>query len=232
MEDQESSCGKGNRSSATNEDINLESVTIPASPNAVVDGLIENRRVKFYIDSGAQLSVIKGQLVYELGCRFEKLCMDGIAINGTPVRITGKVTLRMQLDKVVLWQTFIIADDLAHDCVLGRDFINKYQADICLWKGEIRLNNVDEGRTVPLFSLHKFKIPAHTEKIIEGYMKKPLQTSTNDSMILVENDFEFLHHLCHLLLLFVIQFTFIVLRYLKSGWARLFLRIHFFHSIT
>ena len=45
-EGHESISGGENTSSARNSEmINLESVTIPASPNAVVNGLIENRRV-------------------------------------------------------------------------------------------------------------------------------------------------------------------------------------------
>jgi hypothetical protein len=102
-----------------------------------------------------------------------------------------------------------VVEDLAHECILGRDFLIKHRVDINLWKGEVKFNidhpittpreetnkseeDIEEEEepgseidveTIDVLSMRKIVIPPNTQVLLEGRLARPYSGKFEEKVV-------------------------------------------------
>eukprot|EP00731_Ephydatia_muelleri_P013115 Em0007g425a len=116
------------------------------------------------IDTGATVSLFKRtvwcQLEGEHGCSLSP--WDGhklVGVEGSPVSVCGVTTLHLDIAGTTFVSDFVVVDALGVDCIIGLDFLRKFEGVIDLPKNILQFRNV----TVPLEKVPG-KVSDHTDR--------------------------------------------------------------------
>lgn len=91
-----------------------------------VHGTIDGQPVKFFVDTGASVSLLSEKVRKKIG-RAAAPCGDVTlqAANGSFLRCMGKMDCDVQVGSKRLAWSFIVADVVAHDVIVGRDLLQR-----------------------------------------------------------------------------------------------------------
>ena len=100
------------------------------------------------------------QLEGEHGCSLSP--WDGhklVGVEGSPVSVCGVTTLHLDIAGTIFVSDFVVVDALGVDCIIGLDFLRKFEGVIDLPKNILQFRNV----TVPLEKVPG-KVSDHTDR--------------------------------------------------------------------
>ncbi|KRX98944.1 Retroviral-like aspartic protease 1 [Trichinella pseudospiralis] len=112
---------------------------------AELPGKVNGRSVRFLVDTGAAVSVIRESEVNMVGnVRTNRHgSRQIVAANGECLEIVGTAELDIKLgDKFLARHSMIVARNLSHPCLLGTDFLRPRKALIDLGDGRIKLDRI------------------------------------------------------------------------------------------
>eukprot|EP00731_Ephydatia_muelleri_P038117 Em0659g1a len=125
---------------------------------------VRNKTVQCMIDTGATVSLFKKtvwcQLEGEHGCSLSP--WDGhklVGVEGSPVSVCAVTTLHLDIAGTTFVSDFVVVDALGVDCIIGLDFLRKFEGVIDLPKNILQFRNV----TVPLEKVPG-KVSDHTDR--------------------------------------------------------------------
>ena len=140
------------------------SLAINPASSPCVTAFVRNKTVQCMIDTGATVSLFKKtvwcQLKGEHGCSLSP--WDGhklVGVEGSPVSVCGVTTLHLDIASTTFVSDFVVVDALGVDCIIGLDFLRKFEGVIDLPKNILQFRNV----TVPLEKVPG-KVSDHTDR--------------------------------------------------------------------
>lgn len=161
-------------------------VRLSTAPCVTAPGKIGEVVVDFLIDTGAAVTVVNFSVWEELR-RFSQFQRIGLTstigmqtVSGEPLKVRGKVSLPLEVSKAMFPFEVTIIDGLAHDAILGKDFLEYYKSRIDFSSGMLELR---QDLQLPIQSsvlasvqsrkVHAQKtycIPPMSETIINAYV--------------------------------------------------------------
>ncbi|KRZ52308.1 Retrovirus-related Pol polyprotein from transposon 17.6 [Trichinella nativa] len=154
---------------------------------AELAGKVNGRSVRFLVDTGAAVSVIRESEVNMAGN--VRISRHGsrqiVAANGECLETVGTAELDIKLgDKFLARHSMIVARNLSHPCLLGTDFLRPRKALIDLGDGRIKLDGIwlnlesphtpndrnqrEAEQECDICLLETVTLPARTEVIVTG----------------------------------------------------------------
>ena len=111
------------------------------------EGLINESPVRFLLDSGAAVSVIKkDSLPKQSHSDITETKTLAVTANGTPLNVVGQITLTVTMEQFSCNHTFVVINNLTGNCLLGADFLRKYEAILDCQNGTLVLG----AHTIPI----------------------------------------------------------------------------------
>ena len=109
-----------------------------------VDGLLDQDKMQYVLDSGAALSVVRYDTVNP--AYHQHIQTDGISAavgaNGLPLDIIGRFKLPVRLKEFQWDQEFTVVKNLTVACLLGAEFLIKHGAIVDCKSGRLSLGQV------------------------------------------------------------------------------------------
>ena len=140
------------------------SLAINPASSPCITAFVRNKTVQCMIDTGATVSLFKKtvwcQLEGEHGCSLSP--WDGhklVGVEGSPVSVCGVTILHLDIAGTTFVSDFVVVDALGVDCIIGLDFLRKFEGIIDLPKNILQFRNV----TVPLEKVPG-KVSDHTDR--------------------------------------------------------------------
>ena len=93
------------------------------SGNLIVNGYAEGKPTSFTADMGATVSIMRPDLVSNLQSLISSCTIQ--TVTGSPVKILGKVDVRVRLGLLKFSHQMLVAD-IVDDVILGTDIMNAY----------------------------------------------------------------------------------------------------------
>ena len=111
-----------------------------------IAGYLEGQLIKLLVDTGACVSAIDEQLVRKIYGSQPARITDGVipsveTVNGEKVPVLGKIDAPVKINGIVYKSQFHIIQSLAHEVILGRDFLQEYGAVIDLKNSSLTLKD-------------------------------------------------------------------------------------------
>ena len=126
--------------------------TVNSNTSFQVTVLINSVPVRCLIDSGATISLIK----HDLLCTNKWLksvyqsCVLARGANGLPLETKGRTELPIKLGDLNVGHTFVVANNLSIDCILGADFLCKHGAVLDCSEKSLQLRTPSGCCSIPL----------------------------------------------------------------------------------
>lgn len=124
-------------------------------------------------------------------------------VTGNPMTVRGMVLIPLVIDGRIFTDKVVVVDDLSHDVILGKDFLEHYKSKIDLEHHTLHLHDdlPFEGFTCSEFdslqdntcsvhALYSYILPPNSEKIICGKLNALFPRVVSVSLTLQRN---FLH---------------------------------------
>lgn len=111
-----------------------------------IAGDLEGQLIKLLVDTGACVSAIDEQLVRKIYGSQPDRITDGLVpsfktVNGENVPVLGKIDVPVKLNGIVYQTQFHVIRSLAHEGILGRDFLQEHGAVIDLKNSSLTLKD-------------------------------------------------------------------------------------------
>ena len=111
-----------------------------------IAGDLEGQLIELLVDTGACVSAIDEQLVRKIYGSQPACITDGFipsvkTINGEIVPVLGKIDVPVKLNGIVYQSQFHVMQNLAHEVILGCDFLQEHGAVIDLKNSSLTLND-------------------------------------------------------------------------------------------
>ena len=111
------------------------------------EGLINKSPVRFLLDSGAAVSVIKQEsLPKQRHSDITETKTSAVTTNGSHLNVVGQITLAVSMEQFTCNHTFVVINNLTVDCLLGADFLRKHEAILDCQNGRLMLG----AHTIPI----------------------------------------------------------------------------------
>src|SRR6266478_5640773 len=94
-----------------------------------------NKTIKALFDSGAGISLIKSTVLNSLHVSVESCNLTLRLANNKTTNVTKKANVNCIVGDKIGTITFLVADELSYDAMLGNDFINAWKVEPCFHKG-------------------------------------------------------------------------------------------------
>ncbi|KAJ8017967.1 hypothetical protein HOLleu_44301 [Holothuria leucospilota] len=146
-----------------------------------VRGELEGVAVKFLIDTGADLTVIRTSLYERLsegrGLGLENVSLDMAVADGRPLPFKGRRKFHLKVGGLEVTHDIWVAD-IDIDAILGYDFLQKYNCTIDAGKGKVTIGTtqqdtdmveIDAGRKVVVAKT--VVVPPGSEKMVAGRIR-------------------------------------------------------------
>src|SRR6266404_2103549 len=112
-----------------------------------------NNTIKALFDSGAGVSLIKSTVLNSLHASVESCNLTLRLANNKTTNVTKKASINCIVGDKIGTITFLVADELSYDAMLGNDFINAWKVEPCFHKGTYTF--ADSEHDFP-FVYHRF----------------------------------------------------------------------------
>jgi len=158
-----------------------------------ITGDLEGQLIKLLVDTGACVSAIDEQLVRKIYGSQPDRITDGLVpsvktVNGEKVPVLRKIDVPVKLNGIVYQTQFHVIQSLAHEVILGRDFLQEHGAVIDLKNSSLTLKDrPSKGSTTTTSGndrvMETFVLPFPTKSTLErgtsstDYMKSDLKIS-------------------------------------------------------
>ena len=104
------------------------------------EGLINKSPVRFLLDSGAAVSVIKQESLPEQShSDITETNTSAVTANGSHLNVVGQITLAVLMEQFTCDHNFVVINNLTVDCLLGVDFLRKHEAILDCQNGRLML---------------------------------------------------------------------------------------------
>ena len=120
-----------------------------ASATFYVKGSINNKQTEFLLDSGAAISVIH-QRMLPTDMEIRSAATTAVGATGTPLVIKGHVMLSVLLGQLTVMHKFTVVQDLTVSCLLGADFLRRYNAIVDCGNCLLHLSYRQQQHTIPI----------------------------------------------------------------------------------
>lgn len=188
-------------------DINIQSQHTPddsivqlndKSGNLTLQGCIGGLSLPFLIDTGAAITAISLALWQSLPAPVKHpphptSTLSVRTVNGDPMIVQGSVPVPLQIGHHTFTHNALVIENLLHDVILGKDFLERFKTIIDLEHHTISLHHefpfskhplpTDEPLPVnpPLCSVHALKtyvLPPNSETLVCGKLSVPVPQGT------------------------------------------------------
>jgi len=164
---------------------------MPDLNSLLVKGSIHDNTFSFLIDTGAMVTLIHSKLVQhdpQLRERFnENAVIRSLrAVNGQNMTILGQVPVPFTIGNKIYTVFALVADGLTYDVIIGKDFLQQFDAIINFKDSTLQLtqppnhSTFDSVQTKPSVNnatvhvLYTLELPARSETIIPGLVEGSL----------------------------------------------------------
>ena len=160
-------------------------------------GAVGNLPMEFLLDSGAAVSVVRhGALnVHYQNQLNNSSTLTAVTANGASLNILGQVDLPITIGKFKCVHTFIVADNVTVDCILGADCLMRYGAVIDCKECTVTMGGIKFSFVAPSVSAtpntgcnvrttsvtETITIPGRTVQLIQ--VSIPMDVPTNEVLI-------------------------------------------------
>ena len=157
--------------------------------NLSIEGSVCGKKFSFLVDTGAIVSAIKADVWRQLPPPTkhppEPTRIKTIrAVNGQNISVLGQVEIPFEIQAKIYPYRALIIQDLAYDAILGRDFLEQYEAKIDLKANVLDLEdrpssfskiNVDNKTPIVCFAIAQssFILPPESETIVPAVLSEP-----------------------------------------------------------
>lgn len=110
---------------------------------------MSGRTYRALADAGASVTLMRADIANELGLTLYASDLTARGVNSAKLDVVGRTAVPVQLASQVFNQCFHVVEDIAHEVILGVDFLKKL-GDVTynFVKGEFKFN----GNIVPMGS--------------------------------------------------------------------------------
>ena len=135
----------------SNDSILLRAIDPANQPNAYhVIGIVSNVPVRFMVDTGAAVSLIREDVRAQLtpmgDIKLETWNKNLVGVEGSPLSVLGATTLDVTLAGTVVSGDFLVAKALSAEAIMGLDFLEGQGCVINTGQGVIHM----KGKAIPL----------------------------------------------------------------------------------
>jgi hypothetical protein len=115
---------------------------LPEDPTSCLIKL-GNVKVRGLIDTGSDITILSEKIFKQISPRknMRKYSLNIQAVSGDSLKVLGISTLSFTIGKQKLVHDFVIIKDIHRNCIIGRDFLNRFSARIYFDLKRIRINN-------------------------------------------------------------------------------------------
>ena len=108
-----------------------------------IEGLNSESPVRFLLDSGAAVSVIKqDSFPKQSHSDITETKTSAVTANGTLLNVVGKITVTDAMERFTCDHTFVVINNVTVDCLLGADFLRKHEEILDCQNGTLVLYRV------------------------------------------------------------------------------------------
>ena len=103
--------------------------------NLTLQGTIGSKQLLFLVDTGAAITAISAVLWQHLPTKNPLQPNSSMFIRmvtGNPMTVRGMVLIPLVIDGRIFTGKVFVVDDLSHDVILGKDFLERYKSKIDL----------------------------------------------------------------------------------------------------
>jgi hypothetical protein len=96
-------------------------------------GKIANRKIRIFVHSGYDYSLIDAAFLSKLGCRMNRRKrrpppqFGAFMINEKMLPVICRVSLPIKINGITRFHNMFVVDELPHQCIIAADFINKHK---------------------------------------------------------------------------------------------------------
>jgi hypothetical protein len=176
----------GHTLASSNDPSSFEDVYDSAGMSMTCFGSINNVKTEMLLDTGSVFSIINYDLYKTINQRsviemtISPFISRIISANNESIEIFGSAEVKINIDGNLFVHKILIAKDLAHSCLLGTDFMKRYNVDISFSNMSLKIGgktcnlNLATGSTAVCRILLKQTtcIPPGHEILVEGKVKK------------------------------------------------------------
>jgi len=162
-------------------------VAVPLSDSNYVSIRINKFPIQALIDSGATRSCVSAKIVSKLKIPVSPLSPDVpedvFTADNSSMHIVGQIDVSVNINGLIVPQTFIVLPSLFHDCLLGTDFLMRSRAKVDFCSRHVCF--FDGLTTLPLLALRnphnilrlaqKLTIPPRSEVLSRVLVPKKFQ---------------------------------------------------------
>ena len=148
-------------------------MAVPLSDSNYISIRLNRHPIQALLDSGATRSCVSAKIVSKLGINVSPLSPDVpedvFTADNSSMHIVGQIEASVNINGLIVPQTFIVLPSLFHDCLLGTDFLMSSRANVDF--GCRHVTFFDGLTVLPLLSLsnqhnilrlaHKLTIPPY-----------------------------------------------------------------------
>lgn len=170
--------------------IGIDEIQLNDKPgNLTLQGTIGGEQHLFLVDTGAAITAISGVLWQRLPTKNPlqpNPSMSIRTVTGNPMTVRGMVLISFVIDGGLFTHKVFVVDDLSHDVILGKDFLERYKSKIDLEHHTLHLQDdlpferfssseFDslQDNTCSVHALYSYILPPNFETIICGKLNTP-----------------------------------------------------------
>ena len=116
-------------------------------------GHISNQSVSFLVDTGAGISLLNGKVWDKIKssvvCLQANPCQNIVGVDGHSIQVRGSVRIPVTISNRTFEQTFVIADKITAEGILGMDFLEDNKCVFDVAKRQITFKQLETLSLVP-----------------------------------------------------------------------------------
>ena len=161
---------------------NIPTFSVTDETDCILDGHVNGIPTKILIDTGAAATVLAKE-VWEKASPYGSKLLNTVGkklvgIQGIPLQLHGTTTVQVNLQNEVFSTKVIVADQIATDLILGRDFLTAHQCIIEMGKSSDVLRYKERGVAITIDGKKDSNLNIHVNVVLDS----PLQVALHSEI--------------------------------------------------
>ena len=146
-------CAPSRQKPSVNQERTHQTLSVNSVTSYYLQGYVCNESISFLVDTGAGVSLLSGKVWDKIKPSTVSLepnqCQNIVGVDGHSIQVRGSVKIPVTISDRTFEQTFIIADKITAERILGMDFLEGNKCVFDVAKREITFENLEPLSLVP-----------------------------------------------------------------------------------